>query len=328
MDLSIFLEYLCVGFDDLPVKNTRIDYLCQKNCLSAANHNNQTPLHMTHEQKLQVKDALMRYVDRFDSHILAAKSLVGVSGGAISHIKHNNWDLLNEQVWQVVARQVGFYCGDWAAADTSTHMLLRILLSDAQLYGMTYGAAIGNGLGKTFAATRYMRQHEQVCYIACKPGHNRMQFTTDLLRAAGISAEGTVPELIQAFITAITAKDQPLLIIDDAHLLKDRVLHLVVALSNALTGRAGILLMGNEELPQQIAEGARGRKAGYLTLFNTFGRRFITLTRPSPRDAELICRANGITDDYQIAGIAAQCTSGFKHISSLVAQSRPMDIAA
>src|SRR6185437_13725271 len=107
---------------------------------------------MTNEQKRQVRDALIRYTSNFDTQTHASESLQGISSSTISQVKNNNWELLSERLWHHIARQVGFYCGEWQPADTSAYLLLRILFSDAQHYAMAYGIAIGTGMGKTFAA--------------------------------------------------------------------------------------------------------------------------------------------------------------------------------
>src|SRR3954471_21288376 len=117
---------------------------------------------MTNEQKKQVKDALMRYVNKCGTQTIASENLDGVSTSTISLVKNCKWELISDRLWQNIARQVGFYCGEWQPADTSAYLLLRILFSDAQHYTMTYGIAFSEGLGKTFTAGRYLHEHGNV----------------------------------------------------------------------------------------------------------------------------------------------------------------------
>ena len=258
---------------------------------------------MTHEQKRQVKDALVRYVNRFDTQQQAADSLEGISATTISQIKNNNWELLSERLWHHVARQVGFYSGEWRPADTSAYLLLRILLSDAQHYCMPYGIAMGKGLGKTFTACQYTREHGDTFLINGNAQYNRRSFLSALLTTAGVAAKGSVPQMMEQFVTAIADKEEPLLIIDDAHLLKDRVLHLLVLLANSVAGKAGIIVMGAEELRSRIIDGVRLKKVGFDEIYKSIGRRFITLGSMGPRDVELVCRANGVYDEETIRAI-------------------------
>jgi len=264
---------------------------------------------MTNEQKRQVKDALMRYVNNFSSQALAAESLTGISSSTISQVKNHNWELLSERLWHHIARQVGFYCGEWQPADTGAYLLLRILFSDAQHYSMAYGISIGAGLGKTFTARHYTRENENTYYIACDEQLNRRSFMITLLTSAGVDFKGTVPEMMEQFATMTREKDDPLLILDDAHKLKDRVLHLVVLLANSLAASAGVVIMGGDELRNRIIEGVRTKKIGFDEIYKSIGRRFITLGSLGPKDIDLVCKANGLHDEDVIQHIQGSCSN-------------------
>ena len=283
---------------------------------------------MTHEQKLQVKNALIRYTEHFDTQAQAAASLQDVSPTVVSQIKNDNWSLLSDRLWQHVARQVGFYCGEWHSADTCTTLLLNILFTDAQNYAMAYGVAINTGLGKTFTAKHYQRNREQVYYMPCSKEHNRRTFMTGLMQCAGIETKGTMPEMMNTFIARMKSRDLPLLILDDAHLLKDRVLQLVVTITNTLAGAVGAVIVGNDELRLRITSGIQIGKPGYDKIYNTFGRRFITLGKPGPNDVELICKANGITDELIITSMTEECKGNLHHIAALVDRHKSERIAA
>jgi len=283
---------------------------------------------MTNEQKKQVRDALVRYSGSFETQTLASESLRGVSSSTISQIKNNNWELLSEHMWYHIARQVGFYSGEWQPADTSAYLLLRILFGDAQHYAMTYGIAMGEGLGKTFTAAHYVRENDNTFYIGCSEDFNRRSFMTELLHAAGIDATGTVPEMMELFATCVCEKEEPLLILDDAHKLKDRVLHLIVLLANAMMGKAGIIIMGGENLRSRIIEGVRLKKIGFEDIFKSIGRRFITLASPGPRDVELICRANSIHEEDVISHVKEECKNNLHAAAHLIQLYLDMKIAA
>ncbi len=262
---------------------------------------------MNNDQKRQVRDALMRYVNNFDTQGMAAESLEGISSSTISQVKNHNWELLSDRLWHHIARQVGFYCGEWQPADTSAYMLLRILMSDAQHYCMTYGIAVDTGLGKTFTAGHYTRENSNVYYMSCNEQYNRRSFITTLLNNAGLEAKGTVPQMMEQYAAHLCEQNEPMLILDDAHKLKDRVLHLVVLLANTVAGKAGMVIMGNGMLRMRIIEGVRLKKIGFDEIYKSIGRRFITLGTLGPKDVELVCRANGLYDDAVIEHIAEQC---------------------
>jgi len=283
---------------------------------------------MTNEQKKQVREALIRYTANFDTQTQAAERLQGISASTISQVKNNNWELLSERLWHHIARQVGFYCGEWQPADTSGYLLLRILFSDAQHYNMAYGVSMETGLGKTFTAGQYTREQEHVYYMAGNADYNRKSFMALLLHSAGLDASGTVPELMARFADHVAAVETPLVIIDDAHKLKDRVLHMLVLLANSLVGKAGIIIMGGPELRMRIVEGVRLKKVGFDEIYKSIGRRFITLTTLALKDVEVVCRANGVHDDDIIEYITAECGNSLHAASRLIHQYTQMNIAA
>jgi len=271
---------------------------------------------MTQEQKEQIRDALTRYSSRFPTQLAASHSLQGISPTIISQVKNNKWKVVNERMWQLIARQVGFYCGnEWQQADTGCYLLLRILFGDAQRYAMAYGVAIQTGLGKTFTSKRYARENEYAHYISCDEYLNRKDFISKLLQELGTKPSGTADKMLEEIISTLETQEEPLLIIDDAHKLKDRVLHFVITLYKRLINHCGIVILGNDELRNRVVEGARMNKELYGEIYNTIGRRFVTLGQAGPRDIELICRANAINNDATIAEIK-DCSKGNLHYAT------------
>jgi len=273
---------------------------------------------MIHQQKLQIRDALLRYISNFSSEAQAAKNLEGLSASTITKIKNYNWESLNDEQWQALARQVGFYCGEWQAANTSTYTLLRILFSDAKHYTMVYGIAISAGLGKTFSAKMYCRENTNTCYIAGSELHNRKAFITELLKNFTNETKEKVPEMMQQLCDHLAIQDEPLLIIDDAHKLKDRVLHFVISLTDCLSGLCGMVIMGNEELRDRILKGVKENTEGFETIYKTIGRSFISLAQMGPNDVKLICQANNVKDENRISYIKEQCKNNLRPIAQLV----------
>jgi len=283
---------------------------------------------MTHEQKKQVREALIRYIGSYQSQAEAIATLDVVSPSTIAQIKDHNWELLSDRIWYNVARQVGFYCGTWQAADTSAHLLLRILFNDAQHYGMAYGIAIGHGMGKTFTAAKYARENSNVIYLTGSDSYNRKSFLKALLCTAGQDADGTAPAMLAQLVALIKEKEQPLLVIDDAHKLKDRVLLLLVLLANSVAGTAGIIMMGDASLRMRIVEGMRMQRPGFDEIYKTIGRRFITLNYLSTGDVPAVCRANGIHDEDTINYITDMSNNCLHTATSLIVQHTQQSMAA
>ena len=275
---------------------------------------------MTTEQKTQVKEALMRYVAGFQTQSLAAASLQGVSPAVISLIKRDCWDTISQRTWQHVARQVGFFCGTWNSADTSASLLLHILFGDALRYHTAYGVAIASGVGKSFPAKQYARNNKGVIYFPCLATHNRRTFMNGLMMSAGLKSMPAISDMVNTFTVAASAADHTLLILDDAHLLKDRVLQLVITLANSLQGIAGFVFMGNMSWSQRIAAGIAEERTGYERIYNSFGRRFVTLASLSPRDIALVCHANHVTDSNTIETLSTACNGNLHNLTALIKQ--------
>jgi len=285
---------------------------------------------MNNEQKEQIREALIRYTKQFPTQKTAALSLEDVSPYTLSLIKNYKWQKINETMWTTIARQVGFYCSterprqmpkpEWKKADTGCYLLLRILFGDAQRYNMAYGVAIQTGLGKTFAATTYAKENPNACYIACNEKMNRKSFLETILSKLGQEPTGTAAVLTEQLVATVEEQDEPLIILDDAHLLKDRVLHFVIQLYKRLINHCGITILGNDTLRTRIIEGARLCKEHHNEIYNTIGRRFVTLGQSGPKDIELVCRANGINNEASIYEIKSASMGNLHNAAAFIKQ--------
>lgn len=188
-------------------------------------------------------------------------------------------------------------------ADTSAYLLLRILFSDAKHYGMTYGIAINHGLGKTFTALEFMRENEDVFYVKCNENMTRKDLLMSILTTLGASdIQKSVPQMILQCTYMLQKKAEVLIIVDDADVLSDSVLQQLVLLLNQIN-ECGIVIMGNDLLRTRILDGMAKDETGFDEIFKSIGRRFITLGSLGPKDVELVCRANGVSDDEHIDAI-------------------------
>jgi len=274
---------------------------------------------MKQYQKEQVREALVRYMAGFATQRAAARSLKGISPSVLSQVKNKHWEYISDMQWQNIAKQVGFYSGnEWQAADTSAYLLLRILFNDAQYNAMAYGVAMATGIGKTFAAMRYTRENDYAHYIVCTEDMNRKTFLQSLAKSLKLLPASGVEEMMAQIIAALKTNEELLLVLDDAHKLKDRVLQFAATLYKHLAGRCGIVLLGNDELRMRIVEGVRLNKEGYEDIYKNIGRRFITLGRLSEKDVALVCRANGLANEGSISCIADACGNNLHQVTRLV----------
>lgn len=283
---------------------------------------------MTNEQKQQIKNALVRFTINYSSQAVAASNLEGISSNLISQIRNNNWEFVCDKTWNSIARQVGYYLPEWKAAYTSAYLMLRILLGDAQRYGMCYGIAFAPGLGKTFAANMYTNEHEGIVYIAGNETFTARGFFTALLNSEGLNEETSVGNMCDTFINHISEKDAPVLIIDDAHRLSDRVISAISTLATKLSGKVGVVLMGNKVLKNRILDGIRLKKSGFEDLYRIIGNRFVTMNEATESDITLICNANGVHDTNLINYIIEESSSNVHDAVRLIKQTGNQKLAA
>ena len=185
-------------------------------------------------------------------------------------------------------------------ADTSAYVLLRILFSDAQHYGITYGISIAKGLGKSFAAKQWAKENkEKVVMVQCTSEMSNDDLIISIARQLGVECIQHIDGITEDAKASLVALEKGLLLIDDCHLLSDVALCCFINFCNRIKGEVGIILMGNDYLRNRIIDGLRLDIPGYEEIYKAIGRRFITLNSPGPKDAELICGANHVPFSYK-----------------------------
>ncbi|NDC43288.1 MAG: hypothetical protein EBZ77_17360, partial [Chitinophagia bacterium] len=266
-----------------------LEYICAENWKNRTDHKILKPIPMTKEQQQQITGALQRYIRRFPSLEEAASRLNGVSVPLLHQVKNKMIPDLSAAAWRQVAAQVGFYCGDWRLADTCTHLLLRTLFTDARYHRRCCSITGGPGTGKTSAAFYYLKRHPGVCYLAATTAHNRRTFMEDLCIAAGATPGADLNETWHNCLTALTDPNAPLLLIDDAHKLKDRAFTALTDVVEHLYNRCGIVLMGQKQLAARFGHLEACRQLHLLLRNQQY-----TAPAPNSNDIRLICRINGL----------------------------------
>jgi hypothetical protein len=95
-------------------------------------------------------------------------------------------------------------------------------------------------------------------------------------------------------------QEAPLLILDEADKLNDKVLYFFISLYNALEGECGLLMVATSHLELRIKRGVKGNKKGYSEIWSRLGRKCVALKGVSAADITAVCEANGVTDPRDI----------------------------
>jgi hypothetical protein len=263
---------------------------------------------MTAAQKTQITHALMRYIDRFATVQDALATLQGISLPTVNTIKSGRTSLVSNKTWYQVAAQVGFYCGDWRPADTHTALHLRAICTDARYEARPSALIAPRGWGKTYTAVGYTKQHEHVYYVCGSVAYNRLGLIHALLQSCGLRTTGDVREAIKLFGVFIKDCQAPLVIVDDAYLLRDRALHLLTQLITDSYGEVGWILLGTEQLAERVAW-----STNHNGLFHLIGKSYHRPIASPACELVEVCAANGVYEREQIARIRHTCSRGGMH---------------
>lgn len=283
---------------------------------------------MRAEQKMQVRDAFMRIVSRVSAHSLNIPGVDNLDTEIIQTIGSGDWEHVEDDQWMSLARQVGFYCGEWQAVDTDFDMLLRILMNDARRTGSAYLVTAGEGTGKSFSARRYARHDGAVFYVQASPEMNRSSFLKALTRAAGLPVDGPVPAQVALLTSNLECCNEPLIVIDDAHKLKERVLFFLCQVCRHFSGIAGVVVLGRRALKERIVEHARMDRPGYRDFYQKHRSRFVSFVRASKKDMSAVCTANGVTDEEAVATIVLKSDGDLHQVVEMIGERNRLEIAA
>jgi hypothetical protein len=78
------------------------------------------------------------------------------------------------------------------------------------------------------------------------------------------------------------------------------------------------VILATEHLKKRIETGVRLKKKGYSEIYSRIGRRFVEIRKLNGKDIELVCRANGITDDITITRICHESKGDLRYVTQLL----------
>lgn len=252
-------------------------------------------------KKQQISNALRGYCERYDSQAKAANSLKNVSPATVSQMLNGKWELIRDDMWRNVAAQIGWKEEKWNAVATRDFTTLMRILGDVKDNALVMAVTGDAGSGKTFALKQYTETNKQVYMLCCNEYWNRKAFLNELLQAMGRDASGlTVNDMMLEAVRYLKMQESPLLILDEADKLSDKVLYFFISLYNALEGECGMLMVATSHLELRIRKGVKANRKGYNEIWSRIGRKCVTLKGVSAADIIAVCEANGVTDRRDI----------------------------
>jgi len=273
------------------------------------------------ETKQQITADLLSYVNTVagGSANKASKMLTGISNAYISQMQNGKWDLISDDAWRNLQKQVSKKEGsEWVNVDTKASKRLTQLFHDAKDHSNVFGIIAEAGSGKTHVC-RQFEAVENVFVLSCAEFWNRKTFLSELMRKMGIESSGyTVWEMMAKVINHIQKVDTPLIVLDEADKLADQVFYFFITLYNQLEDKCGIILLSTNYLERRVDRGLRLNKKGYKEIYSRIGRKFIEIPQAKSPEVKALLIANGITDPLTIQAIINSAEGDLRRVKRLV----------
>lgn len=270
---------------------------------------------MNKEEKEQIASELRLYAKRFDSQNKVAKNLKGVSSATISQILNQNWELITDKMWRTISAQIGMTKRPWQLVETRDFQMMSDLLTITQTESKVFAVVGDAGTGKTEAIKQYVIMNKNAYHLKCANYWTDKYFLIQVLRSMGREYGGMkVAEMMEEVAHYLQQKENPILILDEADKLSDKVLRFFITIYNQLEGSCGFILCSTDHLAKRIKRGVNLNRLGFKEIFSRINRDFIELNGLSGTDIMQVCMANGVNNKVQINAIIRDCPADLRNI--------------
>lgn len=266
-------------------------------------------------KKEKISEKLRQYCERYESQNRGAASLKGVSSATVSQILNRNISQISDEMFRNIASQIGYRDDAWEVVETRDYQLIKLFLADAREHSLVMAITGNAGSGKTFALKHFGETNKKVYLLCCNEYWNRQWFLQELLTAMGleISTE-SVGEMVNIAVRFLKTTEKPLIILDEADKLNDKVLYFFITLYNQLEDECGIVLCATSYLEKRLNMGLKFNKKGYSEIWSRIGRKCIALKGVSAADIAAVCAANGITARADVEKVIADSDSDLRRV--------------
>lgn len=268
---------------------------------------------MTYEHKMIIAKELNRLagsgkskIEKFKYSQVELSARLGISNATVSKMISGQWENISDAMWRKVQATLKIEI-DWNTGETTNYRNLMELLKAAQERHLTIGISFDAGAGKSHAYVEYERYNRNVIHVECALYWKSKSYISNLLKACGISPNGTTEEMIEQFIEHVMGLEDPIIIIDQMDKLKEGPFDLFMDMYNSLFRCASFVVSGVPALKKRILRGAKNDKIGYREVLSRLHGNFLQLDIPNYEDVEIICKANGLHDEDEIERIHNLC---------------------
>lgn len=262
---------------------------------------------ITTELKQKVLDAIKQRKSNYPSDAKFAIFL-GINSAQFSRIQKGELDnILSDGKWISLARLLNVQLtnsGSIVAAETPVFKYITTQLTECQDKSISFILCDMAGIGKTFAAQHYVREHKNSVYIDCSQVKTKQKLVRQIAKEFGLTHTGRYHEVYDDLIFYLRSIPNPLVVLDEAGDLDYAAFLELKALWNATEHVCGWYMMGADGLKAKIESNMGRKKVGYAELFRRYGEKYQKVTPDGKAEMDkfsrlqvaLVAKANGIDD--------------------------------
>ena len=231
---------------------------------------------------------------------------LGVSPTYVSLIANDQsdqplFDHIGLRTWQKIYHYFQFKPASCSVVPVRIYKQIQVNVLAAQRRGQLLGLDGETGIGKTTALKDLAQHLPHSVYIAA----SSQMGTADVLQLAtqgwGLTWQAT--KKLPAVLTQLAQQFRlmhpfPLLIIDDAILLRGQVLQKIVQFYQSMQGRLGLVLAGQGLRCRLWAQAAKNQ--AYADIYKQAANNTLLGQRATREDVRAICRQEGLCKSTQI----------------------------
>lgn len=275
-------------------------------------------------EKIDIANRLTDFVQRKGSQKKASVAL-DISNATISQIQANKWESISDEMWRKISAGVGGSSKEWTLVeDVSLTTELLQLFRESQQLSLVFGITANAGSGKSATIAHYVATHENAFAISCNEYMEEKDFVLEIFKSMGREPNSTrIYPMTVELMDLLRKTKYPVLILDEADKLKNKVLNFFITFYNQLEGICGINLIATSYLEKRIKTGAQNNVKGFREIYSRLGRKFVKLGEINYTDVLKICHANGVTDDKTIQTIFSECEADLRRVKKrIIAEQR------
>lgn len=281
-------------------------------------------MNISKEIKEKVVEAMKERRPHYASDAKFAVAL-GISSSQYSRVMRGEWErVLSDSNWISIARKLEVTLNalpEWKTAVTPVYEFVTGQLQFCQDNGSSRMLCDKSGIGKTYTARCYVRNHANAVYIDCSQAKSKQKLIRQIAREFGVGSVGTYNDVYADLVFYLRSLPRPLVILDEAGDLDYAAFLELKALWNATERCCGWYMMGANGLRDKIHRFIDNKKVGYEEIFSRYGSRYQRVTPGSDKETEefmrlisaLIAKANAGTG-VNIQRLIAQCDNSPRRI--------------